>query len=135
MPADDNTDDNADAEVLPADMRQERTLVDRVRNVGDVVLDDVRRWWLVAAEPQPLGEWLKAQRPDRSRVPDDSKLLLAAWTVDNWTTGLACRIISVVLFLGAAAATWLAGHPVRRWLALLIVAALAALIVWTIQAH
>ncbi len=83
------------------------------------VRGDLRRWWLVAARPVSLKAWLRTLRPDAARVPDDSGLLRAAWTVDNCSTGVVFRAVGTGLYLLAAAVVWLGAHPLRRWSAIL----------------
>lgn len=89
-----------------------------------VAAADARRWWLVAAQPPSLTGWLAGQRPAERRVPAGNGLLRGLWVVDNWTTGLATNIASIVLFLAAGGLRWLAGHPLRRWAFFILAAAL-----------
>lgn len=92
-----------------------------------VVAGDVRSWWLVAARPASLRAWLRACRVEQARVPDGSGLLRGLWLVDNVLLGGLLLVGSVAAYLAAGGLRWLAGHPARRWPALL---AAGALIVW-----
>lgn len=86
-----------------------------VLRVAVTVRGDARRWWLVAARPVSLKAWLRTLRPDAARVPDGSKGLRVAWTVDNCSTGVVFRLVGTLLYLAAGAAVWLGAHPLRRW--------------------
>ena len=96
------------------------------------VSEDARRWWLVAAQPPSLTEFVQDLRVDPKRVPDQSTPLRVAWTADNYTTGMVVRALSVVLFLAAAALAWSAGHPLRRWAGIAITTALT---IWIVVNH
>lgn len=94
----------------------------KIGRAGATVAQDVRRAWLVAAEPPSLADWVKATKPPAT-VPD-SPLLRVGWYFDAWVTALIFRSVSVVLFLLAGAMAYVSNHPARRVAFLLISAAL-----------
>jgi hypothetical protein len=99
------------------------------RRIYAVALADARRWWLVAAEPPPLAGWLAGQKPADRRVPDANPLIRGAWVAHNWTVGLLLTGVSVVALLAAGGLRWLAGHPLRFWVAF---AMASAAVTWAV---
>lgn len=95
--------------------------------VWSVVAADARRWWLLAAEPPSLTSWLAGQAPAERRVPAGNGLLRGLWIVHNWTFGVVTTAASVLLLLVGGALRWLAGHPLRFWMAC---AMACALVTW-----
>ncbi len=90
------------------------------RRFATTVRADLGRWWLTTATPPSLTGWLAAHEP--ARVPGDDRVLRAAWRVDHWVTGLPLAAVSTVLFCAAAGVRWVACHPARRWLFLVLAA-------------
>lgn len=92
---------------------------------------DLSAWWLVAVRPKSLAELITDLKPDLARVPDGSRRLRALWILDNYLTGLACAAAGIVLGLGAGAFFWFAGHPARRWAAIVLIAVTIAVLLAT----
>lgn len=82
---------------------------------------DWNSWWLRTVDPPALDQWWQGRTPHR--VPDDNDKLRALWRVDFAVTGCLLAGLSVLLFLTAAGVRWVAVHPARRWLFLLLLAA------------
>jgi hypothetical protein len=101
---------------VPATLRDAKGLT-AARRIYAAALADARRWWLVAAEPPSLAGWLAGQRPADRRVPDGNLLIRGAWVAHNWTVGLLLTGVSVVALLVGGGLRWLAGHPLRFWVA------------------
>ncbi len=90
------------------------------------VADDLAGSWAAVAEPPSLTDWVAGPTTSTERIPDGNRLLRWAWTVDNWTTGIACLAASIALFALGAIFRWMACHPARRWSALLLTCAVVA---------
>jgi hypothetical protein len=101
---------------VPATLRDAKGLA-TARRIYAVALADARRWWLVAAEPPSLAGWLAGQGPADRRVPDGNLLLRGAWVAHNWTVGLLLTGVSILALLAGGGLRWLAGHPLRFWVA------------------
>ena len=101
---------------VPATLRDAKGLA-AARRIYAAALADARRWWLVAAEPPSLAGWLAGQKPADRRVPDGNLLIRGLWVGHNWTLGVALTGLSVVALLAGGGLRWLAGHPLRFWVA------------------
>lgn len=96
----------------------------RLATVRATMAADLRRWWLVTAEPPSLADWWALRNP--LRVPDDTRLRVS-WYVDHTLTGLPLVALSTALFLAASGVRWVACHPARRWAFAALTAAIVGL--------
>ncbi len=83
-------------------------------------------WWMPAALPTFQTAW--AERwPDRDRVPGNNTALYVGWAAYNLSVGLIIPTVAVLLVGAITPILWIARHPARLALFLIIAAALYGL--------
>lgn len=119
---------------IPTTLRDDKTVAGAAR-LGRLALSDLRGWWLLVDQPGSLTDWRATPQP--LKVPADSGRLRIAAAIDKWFLGALCAGLSVLFFLAGGLFRWLAGHPVRRWAAVAILAAstVAGVVSTHIHAH
>ena len=83
-------------------------------------------WWTPAALPTFQQAWAE-RMPDRDRVPGNNSALYALWVGYNHSIGLAVPLAAVLLVGALTPLLWIARHPARLALFLIISTALYAL--------
>lgn len=116
-----------DSPAVPMRARARIPVTDGDANRKTTRMSFVARTWQWTARPASLADTWAASRVDRKRVPNDSGLLRALWTVSNFTD----RLIMFALILVAPTflqgpLRWLAVRPARRYGLYLTVLALIA---------
>lgn len=84
-------------------------------------------WFMPASLPTFQRAWAE-RMPDRDTVPGSNGALYAGWVLYNHTVGLAIPTVALALVGAITPLLWIARHPARLALFLIITSALYGLV-------